>query len=44
MKQVRLLRAEPVFDPLRENPRFQVLLHAVGLTDDDVMRALITTS
>jgi RNA polymerase sigma factor (TIGR02999 family) len=41
-KQVRLLRTEPMLDPLRDNPRFQVLLRSVRLADEDVERALST--
>jgi hypothetical protein len=39
-KQVRLLRVEPMFDPVRADPRFQALLEKVGLTDDAVAEAL----
>jgi eukaryotic-like serine/threonine-protein kinase len=39
-KQVRLLRVEPAFDPIRGEPRFRALLESVGLTDDAVARAL----
>lgn len=41
-KQVRLLRVEPMFDPIRDEPRFQALLEEVGLTDEAVADALAT--
>jgi eukaryotic-like serine/threonine-protein kinase len=40
VKDLRLLRIEPLLDPLRGEPRFQALLAKVGLADDDVARAL----
>ncbi|HEX6066811.1 MAG TPA: ECF-type sigma factor [Longimicrobiales bacterium] len=39
-KQVRLLRVEPMFDPVRADPRFQALLEKVGLTDGAAAQAL----
>ncbi len=42
VKQVRLLRTEPMLDPLRDSPRFQALLRLVGLADEDVAQALAT--
>jgi tetratricopeptide (TPR) repeat protein len=39
-KQVRLLRVEPLLDPIRTEPRFHTLLERLGLTDDAVARAL----
>lgn len=39
-KQIRLLRIEPMLDPIRGEPRFQALLEKVGLTDAAVARAL----
>jgi eukaryotic-like serine/threonine-protein kinase len=39
-KEMRLLRIEPLLDPLRGETRFHALLARVGLTDDDVARAL----
>jgi TolB-like protein/Tfp pilus assembly protein PilF len=42
VKQVRLLRTEPMLDPLRDDPRFEVLLRLVGLADRDVALALAT--
>ena len=39
-KQVRLLRVEPMFDPIRADPRFQAVLEKAGLTDGAVARAL----
>jgi TolB-like protein/Tfp pilus assembly protein PilF len=42
VKQVRLLRTEPMLDPLRDDPRFEVLLGLVGLADRDVALALAT--
>jgi hypothetical protein len=39
-KQVRLLRTEPMLDPLRTAPRFHTLLRREGMTDQDVAQAL----
>jgi tetratricopeptide (TPR) repeat protein len=39
-KQLRLLRIEPLLDPIRSEPRFHALLERVGLTDESVARAL----
>ena len=42
VKQVRLLRTEPMLDPLRDNPRFQALLRLAGFADEHVAQALAT--
>jgi tetratricopeptide (TPR) repeat protein len=39
-KEARLLRVEPLLDSLRGEQRFHTLLARVGLSDDDVARAL----
>lgn len=43
-KDLRLLRIEPLLDPLRDEQRFEALLARVGLTDNHVGRALAPES